>query len=60
MAESLAVIEDLRSLILDTKYSENERQKLLYYTSKVDHIVAFTAIFSDICTVHVHGWGTQR
>ena len=25
---------------------------LPYWTSKVDHIVAFTAIFSNICTVH--------
>ena len=25
---------------------------LLYWTSKVEHIVAFTAIVSNICTVH--------
>ena len=33
MAESLAVLEDLRSLILDTKKSENERHKLLFSSS---------------------------
>jgi len=25
---------------------------LLYWTSKVEHIVSFTAIFSNICTAH--------
>jgi len=29
---------------------------LPYWTSKVQHLVAFTAIFSNICTAHVQKW----
>jgi len=29
---------------------------LPYWTSKVQHLVAFTVIFSNICTVHAQKW----
>ena len=36
--------------------SRSRRRRFTVLDSKVEHIAAFTAIFSNICTVHVQKW----
>ena len=49
MAESVAVMEDLRSLILDTKKSEKERHKLLFSSSVL--VLSVVSAWSSSLTV---------
>ena len=43
---------DLLKMPEMTYCSRSRRRRFTYWTSKVEHIVSFTAIFSNMCTAH--------